>query len=155
MTTRIADDLIETVQDATQNLQRLSGDVVEHRPGPDRWTIKEVIGHLIDSAANNHHRFVRAQFADELIFPKYEQNEWIRCQLYNEADWGDLIELWRRYNLHLAHVIRSVRRELLGVRCVIGDYEPVTLEFLIEDYLVHLKHHLAKIGERVMPASNW
>jgi hypothetical protein len=85
----------------------------------------------------------------ELVVPNYQQNEWVRCQSYNDAQWNDLIELWRRYNLHLAHVIRHVPAEALSVRCIIGDYEPMTLQFLIEDYVVHLKHHLAKIAERL------
>jgi hypothetical protein len=111
------------------------------------------IGHLIDSAANNQHRFVRAQFVQELVFPKYEQNEWVRCQWYNDVEWQDLIDLWRRYNLHLAHVIRHAPADALTIRCVIGDYEPVTLQCLIEDYVVHLKHHLGAIAERVAAGS--
>lgn len=109
----------------------------------------EVIGHLVDSAANNHQRFVRAQQVAELVFPKYEQNDWVRVQGYNEVPWMDLVELWRRYNLHLAHVMRRIPDDKLEVRCTIGDYAPVTLGFLVEDYLTHLRHHLKKIGERV------
>jgi hypothetical protein len=104
---------------------------------------------LIDSAANNHQRFVRAQYVDPLIFPKYEQNEWVRAQAYDEVDWAELLDLWQCYNRHLAHVIRHVPARSLNTRCVIGDYEPMTLQALIEDYVVHLKHHLAKIRERL------
>ena len=121
---------------------------VSERPAPDRWTIKEVIGHLIDSAANNHQRFVRAQFVGELIFPKYEQNQWVGCQHYNDCDWGGLIDLWQSYNRHLAHVMRNVDVRALDIKCVIGAYEPVTLRFLMDDYVAHLKHHLKKIAER-------
>jgi hypothetical protein len=123
--------------------------MLAHRPSPDRWTIKEVIGHLIDSAANNHQRFIRAQSASELVFPKYEQNQWIACQAYNDREWPELLGFWQAYNAHLAHVIRRVDPRALQVQCRIGDYPPVTLQFLMEDYVVHLKHHLAKIGERV------
>ena len=145
----IAQDLESTVRAAAQWLRPLPADVVSRRPAPDRWTVKEVIGHLIDSAANNHQRFVRAQFVAELVFPAYPQNEWVACQFYNDVDWPELLELWQRYNRHLAHVIRHVRPASLGVRCTIGSYEPATLQFLIEDYVVHLKHHLDKIRERV------
>jgi hypothetical protein len=147
-TAQIADDLDVTVRSAAERLHRLAEAEVSHRPAPDRWTIKEVIGHLIDSAANNHQRFVRAQAVERLIFMKYEQNEWVRRQFYNDAGWADLVDLWRRYNSHLAHVIRNVAPQSLGVQCVIGDYPPMTLHALIEDYLVHLKHHLQKIDER-------
>jgi hypothetical protein len=149
----IAEELVATVEEAVQQLRPLNSTIVSHRPAPDRWTIKEVIGHLVDSAANNHQRFVRAQFVKELVFPKYEQNGWVRCQSYNDVDWSDLLDLWRRYNLHLAHVIRHVPAESLAIRCTIGDYEPVTLQFLIEDYVVHLNHQLVKIAERVPRAS--
>src|SRR5689334_15810819 len=148
MPENVAKELTSVVQAASARLAALSETTVTHRPAPDRWTIKEVLGHLIDSAANNHQRFVRAQFVSELVFPKYEQNEWVRSQHYNEIEWPELIEFWRRYNLHVARVIQNIAPEALGVRCTIGDYEPVTLKFLAEDYVAHLKHHLAKIEER-------
>src|SRR5712691_13354271 len=105
MNQRIADDLERTVRTAAGELRAVEEQVVSHRPSADRWTIKEVIGHLIDSAANNHQRFVRAQFARELVFPKYEQNQWVKCQFYNEVEWAQLLELWQAYNRHLAHVM--------------------------------------------------
>jgi hypothetical protein len=148
MPENVAKELTAVVQAAAPRLAALSEATVTHRPTPDRWTIKEVVGHLIDSAANNHQRFVRAQYVSELVFPKYEQNEWVRSQHYNEIEWPELIEFWLRYNVHLAHVIRNIPSDVLGVRCRIGDYEPMTLKLLIEDYVVHLKHHLAKIEER-------
>jgi hypothetical protein len=149
MSQQIADDLVATVTQAVELLRSLSCNVVSHRPAPDRWTIKEVVGHLIDSAANNHQRFVRAQFVDSLVFPRYEQNDWVRCQCYNDVEWGRLLDLWQCYNVHLAHVIRHVPARALNTRCVIGDYEPMTLQALIEDYVDHLKHHLTKNNERV------
>jgi hypothetical protein len=148
-TSQIADELEATIQDASRNLRRLDEAMVTQRPAPDRWTIKEVVGHLIDSATNNHQRFVRAQLANELVFPKYEQNDWVRVQQYENADWYDLVDLWYHYNRHLVHVIRSVPAQSMAVRCTIGDNEPVTLEFLMQDYVAHLKHHLSKIRQRV------
>ena len=148
MPENVAKELMAVVEAALPRLTALSEAMVTHRSAPDRWTIKEVLGHLIDSAANNHQRFVRAQFVSELVFPKYEQNEWVQSQKYNAVEWQELIEFWRRYNLHLAHIIRNIAPEALGVRCRIGDYEPVSLLFLTEDYVAHLKHHLAKIEER-------
>jgi hypothetical protein len=108
-----------------------------------------VVGHLIDSAANNHQRFVRAQQVEELKFPKYEQRRWVLDQHYNEEPWFDLVDLWRFYNIHLAHVIRHIPDEVLSVRCTIGTDEPVTLLELIENYLVHMQQHLKEIAERI------
>jgi DinB superfamily len=72
---------------------------------PGKWTPKQIIGHLIDSACNNHSRFVRAQFSDELYFPGYRQEEWVAVQRYDTASWSDLLALWRCYNLHIARIV--------------------------------------------------
>lgn len=148
MPASVADELASLIRTAEPVLRSLTEETVSARPAPDRWTIKEVVGHLIDSAANNHQRFIRAQGTAELVFPKYEQNDWVRCQRYGEVDWATLLDLWSAYNRHLCHVIRCVDPKALEVRCLIGPYEPVTLQFLIEDYVVHLRHHLRKIAER-------
>lgn len=145
----VADRLLRTVEAAEPVLRGFTEDVVSTRPGPDRWTIREVVGHLIDSASNNHQRFVRAQSRGEFVFPKYEQNDWVSRQRYDTAAWSGVMTLWAAYNRHLAHVIRQVAPASLATRCVIGPYEPVTLGYLIEDYVTHLRHHLQKIGERV------
>ena len=151
MTSTVADELASIIRVAEPEFRALTEDFLRMRPAPDRWTIKEVLGHLIDSAANNHQRFIRAQFAPMtgLIFPEYEQVEWVRCQNYNEANWTGLIDLWTAYNRHLLHVIRFISNNDQAVSCLIGDNPPVTLQFLIEDYVVHLKHHLRKIAERL------
>src|SRR5436853_69025 len=94
---------IERLRFATQTLpgilSRIPEVESEQRPFPERWTKKEVIGHLIDSASNNHQRFVRGQIADGQDFPGYEQEKWVRLQEYQAARWGDLIDLWRAYNI--------------------------------------------------------
>lgn len=110
------------------------------------WSRKQVIGHLIDSASNNHQRFVRAMVQGALEFPRYDQDGNVRVQAVQEADWLLLVSLFASYNRYLAHVIARIPEESLGTVCRIGDGEPVTLGFLAEDYLVHLKHHLGQIG---------
>jgi hypothetical protein len=110
------------------------------------WSRKQVIGHLIDSASNNHQRFVRAALQGELDFPKYDQAGNVRVQAVQEADWPLLISLWASYNRYLAHVIAQLPEDKLDAACRIGDGESVTLRFLVEDYLTHLLHHLRQIG---------
>jgi hypothetical protein len=110
------------------------------------WSRKQVIGHLIDSASNNHQRFVRASLADSLEFPAYEQNGWARVQAAEAADWSLLVALWANYNRYLAHVIAHLPPAKLEVPVRVGQDEPVTLHFLAEDYLVHMVHHLRQIG---------
>src|SRR5262249_13856077 len=82
-------------------LSRFSEAESEQRPSPERWTKKEVLGHLIDSASNNHQRFVRGQITSGQDFANYEQEQWVRLQNYQAARWVDLIDLWRAYNTHI------------------------------------------------------
>jgi hypothetical protein len=110
------------------------------------WSRKQVIGHLIDSASNNHQRFVRAALQASLDFPGYEQDGCVRVQAPQEADWELLVLLWAAYNRYLAHVIDRLPESKLGTPCRIGSGEAVTLDFLAKDYLRHLVHHLRQIG---------
>jgi hypothetical protein len=117
------------------------------KSAPEKWSKKEILGHLIDSAANNHQRFVRAQLSSELRIPGYEQQVWVATQRYQSEPWANLIQMWKSYNLHLLHVISTIPENALGNYCIIGDNKPVTLEFVIEDYVRHLRHHLEQILE--------
>lgn len=110
------------------------------------WSRKQVLGHLIDSASNNHQRFVRAALQDTLDFPRYDQEGCIRLQAPGEADWALLISLWASYNQYLAHVINRLPASKLQTPCRIGPAEPVTLGFVATDYVRHLLHHLRQIG---------
>ena len=144
----ICEELIELVHAFAARLSVLDERIVKERPTPESWSIQQVVGHLIDSAANNHQRFIRAQTGNSLTFPKYDQNHWVNAQNYDACSWQELIEFWRIYNLHIAHVIRQIPDAKMRVECTITPYEPVSLSFLIEDYVTHLKHHLNKINER-------
>jgi hypothetical protein len=115
-------------------------------PG-SRWTRKQILGHLIDSAANNHHRFVRAQFETDFAMPGYAQESWVNANAYQERSWEDLVALWTIYNRHLIHVMEHAPKAALGALCRIGAGDPVTLEFLMIDYVDHLQHHLHQILE--------
>jgi len=149
--------LVEAVERATPRLMAMSDADSAHRPGPGKWSPREVIGHLIDSASNNHQRFVRAQFQGDLIFPGYEQDAWVSAQQYQDAPWHDLVTLWQTFNLHLARVIAAVPRDIrsrvqtrhnldtLAFQKVASG-APVTLEYFMADYVDHLRHHLRQIG---------
>ncbi len=134
-----------TVEMAAPLLRQIDDAAASRKPAPEKWSKKEILGHLIDSAANNHQRFVRAQLQAELRFPGYEQVGWVRVQDYRGVSWSGLINLWLNYNLHLAHVAGKVTPERLRTRLWIGEGEETTLGFLIEDYLRHVKHHLEQI----------
>ena len=157
-------ELQSTTRDAARWLESLPDPVVTWRPKPTAWSIKEIIGHLIDSAANNHQRFVRAEQQGNLVFPGYAQEDWVRVQAYDAAPWAELVTLWEAYNQHLARVMATVptnvretkhaRHNLheIGFRPHAAD-QPATLDDLMHDYVIHLEHHLAQVRDRVRGAS--
>ncbi len=124
--------------------------------GVGKWSPKQIIGHLIDSAANNHQRFVRAQLSDELAFSGYEQEKWVSVQGYDSEPWQQLIQLWKNYNLHLLHVMSltpedartkpRLKHNLDQIAWkTVSNTEPVTLEYFMRDYVAHMKNHLQQI----------
>jgi hypothetical protein len=141
-------DAIEKLRFAVRELPpiltAISDGVASQPQGPGRWAKKEVIGHLIDSASNNHQRFVRGQLANRQEFPGYAQEDWVRVQQYRSVPWVELIELWRVYNAHLIRVAEAMSDEARLMTCrVAGETEAeVTLAALFEDYVAHLEHHL-------------
>lgn len=141
----LANELRLLVADAYMRLRLISEAEADRPLGPGKWSIKETVGHLVDSAANNHQRFVRGQGAERLTIPGYRQDDWVDSQRYGLESWRDLLDLWRAYNLHLRHVIVSIPANRLDNECVIDDAEPVTLRFLAQDYVTHLRHHLGQI----------
>jgi hypothetical protein len=145
-------DIVET---ARSNLLVLGAEEAAKGPA-GKWSAKEIVGHLIDSAANNHQRFVRAQFNDDLVCPPYDQESWVNAQKYAEASWPDLVNLWASYNLHLHHVISVMPHDALSrlrerhnldqvAWNPVDRATPTTLEYFVRDYVGHMRHHLRQI----------
>lgn len=150
------DKFRQTIDDAAEQLLLIPEANSATAPREGKWSPKEIIGHLIDSAAHNHQRFVRAQFSDDLVFPGYEQEEWVAVQRYNDEPWSQLVQLWRHYNLHLAHVMSNIPADVrMKPRAhhsldriawqTVSTSEPITLEYFMQDYVGHLQHHLNQI----------
>ena len=142
---KVAADFERTIHEAYDQLTKITEAESAKSLCCDKWSCKEVIGHLVDSAANNHQRFVRVQLENNLSMPGYEQDGWVSCQGYQHEPWADLVLLWRSYNHHLLHVVRRMSEEKLNNVCRVGAGEAVTLRFLVEDYVRHLKHHLRPV----------
>jgi len=146
----------QTIDSAAQRLRRITEADAAQPRSEDHWSAKQIIGHLIDSAANNHARFVLGQLKDDLIFPGYDQNGWVNVNHYQDATWSQIVDLWRAYNLHLHHVMSHADGARLNTPCTlhtlqeiafktVPQSEPVTLAYLMKDYVDHLQHHLDQI----------
>ena len=144
-----SEQLLSVIIDAKERFSVISEEDWSRRPAPGKWSKKEILGHLIDSATNNHQRFVRAQLADDtFIGPSYEQDLCVSVQNYQRVSTKDLIDLWFAYNTLLVHVIAHANPLKLSVTCLIGNYDPVSFSFVITDYVDHMIHHLKQITPR-------
>ena len=150
------EDFRQAIEKSAAAMRHIPEDASAIPRTPGTWSRKQIMGHLLDSACNNHRRFVLAQIQGDLVFPGYDQRMWVELQRYQDAPWSSLIEFWRAYNLHLAHVMAAIPVDLLRRPYTkhtlhqiasepIPEKEPATLEYLIRDYVGHLKHHVDQI----------
>jgi hypothetical protein len=155
MTPEYVQRLRHDVEEATPRLLAL-GDASAMTPAGGGWSPKEIVGHLVDSASNNHQRFVRGQFQNDLVFPGYAQDDWVRAGAYRDAPWDELVALWRTFNLQIARVMETapeaVRLRPHGTHnfdqigfVPLASREMATLDRLMRDYVDHLEHHLRQI----------
>jgi hypothetical protein len=125
-------------------IEAIPASELENRPAPEKWSKKEILGHLIDSAANNHQRFIRIQAEHEpVIF--YNQNDWVALSGHNDIPAAQLVATWKHYNLHLAAIGKAIAPENLTRNGVGRDGQPHTLKWYFDDYVDHMEHHLKQI----------
>lgn len=128
----------------------------EMRENPDKWSKKEELGHLIDSAANNRRRFIIAQYQSNMIFDGYDQEKWVEISGYQNWAWLEIVDSWILRNRELSNIIDRIAEDiLLKEHCThnlhkigfqkVSAQEHVNLDFFIKDYVSHLEHHLCKI----------
>ncbi|MCP9768598.1 DinB family protein [Lacihabitans sp. LS3-19] len=141
----ISQKLITIILEFKEKLSLISDEEASIKLNPKKWSKKEILGHLIDSACNNQQKFVRMMNETELHFMGYRQDEWVASQNYNAAYWPELIDLWATFNLHIAHIMANVNPAVLENVIYIDDEGPSTLAYIMKDYPEHLKHHLKQI----------
>lgn len=130
---QVIPDLLSEIDERTFSLQ----------PAPNKWSKKQIIGHLIDSATNNHHRFVRGQFEDEPEI-RYDQDKWNACGFYQHIGGTHIIAFWKLYNRQLLEIVKRIPEGHLSRKVRVGE-ELHSLDFLIIDYVRHLEHHLKQV----------
>ena len=140
----VANDLQSAIKIADR-LREIRETDVSVRPAPGKWSKKEILGHLIDSASNNHQRFIRMQLSERVELPGYSQDDWVRVQRYQDQPWQQIIGLWMMYNAQLALVVGFIDAKALGNVWRKPDGSEFTLEFIIRDYVTHMRHHLNQL----------
>jgi len=154
---RIAADLREAIDEIVEMVLAAPEERSARRPAPGDWCAREVIGHLIDSACNNHRRFIVNQSAGRLAIDEYDQNAWVERQHYAQQPAARLVALWAVYNRHLADVIEQIPGDVLNLgRGSLADFRfeyiateggDATLGHVAADYVGHIRHHLSEIRE--------
>jgi hypothetical protein len=141
------------IGEVPQKIANIPGDELAQKKTPGKWSKKEILGHLCDSAVNNLGRFIRAQFEQPFQALGYEQDDWVRCNHYQDLPKNDIVDFWKSINNRIVHVISKIPEEKLAVICNVGNTafrdegENKTLLWLIEDYVVHMEYHLNQIIE--------
>ncbi|WP_288438622.1 DinB family protein [uncultured Chryseobacterium sp.] len=139
--------ILRNIVDAElQRFQNISEEEWSHKDSQQKWSKKEIIGHLCDSAFTNIRRFVVTQYKENENIV-YDQNFWVKAQNYQNVPTSDLLDLWKSLNYQIVHIVENIPDEALQRTCDTTKTEPrvYTLEFIIDDYVDHLQHHLKAI----------
>lgn len=142
----------QLISEIPEKVLAIPEDTLTVKPAENKWSKKEIIGHLCDSAFNNHSRFIRAQFQPEPFkIVRYEQDEWVKLNNYQNIPAKEILDLWVRLNRQIVNIITAMPSDKLAVMCDLGtaafregDVEKNML-WLIEDYVLHMEYHLHQV----------
>jgi len=150
----IANEICSLVENWEPKLTSLTIKTITERRNSQNRTVKQILGHLIDSTSNNTHRVVHLQYqSSPFSFPNYatfgNNDRWIAIQDYQNEDWLNMIHLWKYSLLHFCHVIKNVSDDKLENEWIAGQDNIITLRTMIIDFPRHLKLHLNEINDLI------
>lgn len=153
-TSSLTREIFSLIEDWEPKLASLPNATISQRRNSQNRTIKQILGHLVDSTSNNTHRIVHLQYqSSPLTFPNYatfgNNDRWITIQDYQNEDWSILIQLWKYSLLHFCHVIQNVKDDKLQSEWIAGPDKAITLKSMIVDFPRHLKLHLSEINDLI------
>ncbi|MDM5221414.1 DinB family protein [Peribacillus sp. NJ11] len=126
-----------------EEFNRMTEKELNHRPMPHKWSKKEILGHLCDSALNNMNRFIKIQYEEQpYVIQSYNQDQWVLVQNYQERPMDEIVNLFCTLNKQILHIITNTPNDRLSNLCDIGNNQQKSLEWLINDYLEHMEHHI-------------
>jgi hypothetical protein len=126
-----------------EEFNRMTEKELNHRPMPHKWSKKEILGHLCDSALNNMNRFIKIQYEEQpYVIQSYNQDQWVLVQNYQERPMDEIVNLFCTLNKQIVHIITNTPNDKLSNLCDIGNNQQKSLEWLINDYLEHMEHHI-------------
>ncbi|HSO85090.1 MAG TPA: hypothetical protein VLQ91_00965 [Draconibacterium sp.] len=151
----IASEIIIQVHEWESKLMLLTEEMITQRRNSQNRTIKQIVGHMVDSASNNTHRVVHLQYRElPLRFPNYatygNNDRWIAIQNYQDENWHNLVQHWKYSNLHFVHVIQNINSEMLQNLWISDIGEKLSLKKMVEGYLPHFNLHLGEIEELII-----
>lgn len=135
---------------APERLLKINGATASAKPASDRWSAKEELGHLVDSASNNHERIVRAKLKEQRSWLSYNGERWVRLHAYQQREWAEIVDLWRALNDQLLKVTEALSAADWSIAFPLDGSEPITLSRLFKEYVEHIQHHLRHIGIEIM-----
>jgi len=145
-------DFAERIRSTVAHEEPLLGAIADSSasasPGAQRWSKKQEIGHLVDSATNNRVRFTKAALEGRFEGPSYDGRGWVELGGYAQMPWADLVDLWKALNNALAALVSRIPEERRTAECRIGESFAAPLEFVVDDYIQHMQHHLDHILSR-------
>jgi len=145
-------ELLSLIAEWEPKLLSIPEDILIKRQNTQHRTIKQIVGHMIDSATNNTHRIIHLQYQPSpLIYPDYanlgNNERWIAIQDYKNENWAVLVGLWKYSNIHIVHVIQHVNPDKLNNEWITALNMKVSLKSMIQNYTGHIKLHMNDIEE--------